>query len=374
MANRTKNIPSEAQVLEWMTSLSNWGRWGEDDQKGCLNLITPDKRKQAAALVQDGITVSCARPITTEIQPDTTFQVQRYMVDSGEGRDTDPPERRLVRRGASEFIGMVFHGQTITHIDALSHYSWQGRLYNGKPASVITSREGAQSHSIEVAAQGIVTRGVLLDITRVRGADWLEPTDPVMPEDLEAAERLQGVRVEEGDILLVRTGNYRMRLETGRVPNTQPSTACQVACTPLVQGAGRGHAGDRHLQRHPPQPLRHGNRAVAHGILGDPGHVADRQHQSGTTGGGLRRAGSARVHAFLGAFGSAERNRQSGQSDSDILDGFHTQVLGPKAWNGTGKEGVKLIYQTAIVKLCSHLSGCMLNSCFKSCAIGVAQS
>jgi len=232
------NIPSEAQVLEWMTSLSNWGRWGEDDQKGSLNLITPEKRKQAAALVEDGVTVSCSRPITTEIQPDTTHQVLRYMVDSGEGRDTDPPERRLVRRGASEFIGMVFHGQTITHIDALSHYSWQGRLYNGKLASLITSREGAQSHSIEVAAQGIVTRGVLLDITKVRGTDWLEPTDPVMPQDLEAAERLEGVRVEEGDILLVRTGNYRMRLETGRVPNTEPSTACQVACTPWFKERG----------------------------------------------------------------------------------------------------------------------------------------
>ncbi len=84
-------LPSEAQVLDLMESLSNWGRWGADDQKGCLNLITPEKRKQAASLVQDGVTVSCARPITTDITPDVRFQVQRYMVDSGEGRDTDPP-------------------------------------------------------------------------------------------------------------------------------------------------------------------------------------------------------------------------------------------------------------------------------------------
>ena len=115
-------IPSEEQVVEWITSLSNWGRWGDEDQAGCLNLITPEKRQQAAALIRDGATVSCARPITTEITPDITYQVQRYMVDSGEGRDTDPPERRRVRRGAAEFIGMVFHGQTITHIDALSHW------------------------------------------------------------------------------------------------------------------------------------------------------------------------------------------------------------------------------------------------------------
>ena len=234
----TRTIPSEAQVLEWMTSLSNWGRWGEDDQKGCLNLITPAKRTQAASLVQDGETVSCARPITTEMTPDVTFQVQRYMVDSGEGRDTDPPERKLVRRGASEFIGMVFHGQSITHIDSLSHYSWQAKLYNGKPANLITSREGAQSHSIEAAADGIVSRGVLLDITKVRGTKWLATDDPVMPEDLEAAEELEGVKVEEGDILLVRTGNYRMRLEEGPRPNTQPFTACQVACTPWFKERG----------------------------------------------------------------------------------------------------------------------------------------
>jgi kynurenine formamidase len=231
-------IPSEAQVLDWFESLSNWGRWGEDDQRGCLNLITPAKGKQAAGLVQDGTPVSCSRPIVTDITPDITHQVQRHMVDSGEGRETDPPERRLMRRGAAEFIGMVFHGQTITHIDALSHYSWLGKLYNGKPASLITSREGAQTHSIEPACDGIVTRGVLLDIPKVRGVSWLPPEEPVMPEDLDEAERSQGVRVEEGDILLVRTGNYRKRLELGPVPGSEPMTACQVACTPWFKERG----------------------------------------------------------------------------------------------------------------------------------------
>ena len=231
-------FPSEQQVLGWMNSLSNWGRWGDDDQRGCLNLVTPSKAKQAAGLVQDGASVSCARPILTEMAADTTFQVQRYMVDSGEGRDTDPPERTLTRRGAAEFIGMVFHGQTITHIDALSHYSWQGKLYNGKPANLVTSREGAQTHSIEPAGDGIVTRGVLLDIAALRDVDWLPPDQPVMPRDLEDAEARQGVRVEEGDILLVRTGNYRKRLEAGPVPNTEPMVACQVACTPWFKDRG----------------------------------------------------------------------------------------------------------------------------------------
>ncbi|MDA0770424.1 MAG: cyclase family protein [Chloroflexi bacterium] len=233
-----QKIPTEAEVIGWMESLKNWGRWGDDDQLGCLNLITPEKRKRAAALVQDGNVVTCARPITTEMAPDVSFQVQRYMVDSGEGRDTDSPERQAARRGAAEFVGLVFHGQTITHIDALSHYSWNGIMYNGKPHSLFTAREGAQSHSIEPTYNGIVSRGVLLDIAKVRGVDWLEPDAPVMPEDLEAAEKAQGVRVEEGDILLVRTGNYRRRLEQGAQARTEPSVACQVACVPWFKERG----------------------------------------------------------------------------------------------------------------------------------------
>ncbi len=231
-------LPSESQVLEWLESLSNWGRWGPDDQLGCLNLIGPHKRQQAAGLVRDGVPVSCARPITTDVTADVTHQVQRFMVDSGEGRDADPPERRFTRRGAAEFIGMVFHGQTITHIDAMSHYSWRGQMYNGIPSSVITSREGAQSHSIEAAYEGIVSRGVLLDIPRAKGVDWVDPTQPVMPADLEAAEEAQGVRVEEGDILLIRTGNYRMRLDTGPLRPTDPMTACQAACAAWFKERG----------------------------------------------------------------------------------------------------------------------------------------
>ena len=234
----TRRIPDETQVLDWMESLSNWGRWGEDDQLGCLNLITQKKRIQAAALVQDGIPVSCARPISTDMNADVTFQVQRFMVDSGEGRMEDSPERQYTRRGAAEFIGMVFHGQSITHIDAMSHYSWKGNLYNGKPANLITSRQGAQTHSIEAAYSGIITKGILLDLPKLRGVEYLDPNEPVMPLDLLEAEKAQGVKIEEGDILLVRTGNYKMRLANPPAQSGEPMTACQVACTPLFKERG----------------------------------------------------------------------------------------------------------------------------------------
>ena len=229
-------IPTKAEVLGYMKSLSNWGRWGPDDEMGTLNLITPPKRVEAAQLVREGVAVSCSRPITTETAPDITHQVQRFMVDSGEGRDTDPPERTRERRGAAEFIGMVFHGQTITHIDSLSHYFWKGEMYNGRPASKITSREGAGAFAIEVAHQGIMTRGVLLDIAKQKGKSWLDADEPVFPEDLEAAEKAAGVRVESGDVLLVRTGNYLRRIEQGAVDlGVAGQTACHVACTPLFR-------------------------------------------------------------------------------------------------------------------------------------------
>jgi kynurenine formamidase len=153
------------------------------------------------------------------------------MVDSGEGRDHDSSARLLERRGASEFIGMVFHGYTITHVDTPAHYFWQGKIYNGRSANLITSREGAQVESVDLLRDGVVSRGVLLDVAALRGR-WLEAGEGVMPEDLEAAEKAQNVRVEAGDILLIRTGYYARRLQEPRHPLKDGSPAAHVACMP----------------------------------------------------------------------------------------------------------------------------------------------
>jgi kynurenine formamidase len=169
--------------------------------------------------------------VTNEISADTTIQPVRFMVDSGEGRDHDSPERILQRRGAAEFIGMVFHGCSITHIDTPAHYFWQGRMYNGRSANLITSREGAQVESVDLLRDGVVSRGVLLDVAALKGR-WLEAGEGVMPQDLEAAEQLQGVRVEPGDILLIRTGYYGRRLREPRNPGKDGSPASHVACMP----------------------------------------------------------------------------------------------------------------------------------------------
>ena len=212
-----RDIPTEAEVLGWYTSLSNWGRWGQDDELGTINLITPEKRAQAARLVREGLTISCARTIRYEPTPDGPLPPQHFMLRSGEGTPTE----QLGRSNARDAFLIAPHGHTITHLDAPSHTFVRAdpaapwTMYNGKPRELVRTVDGATAGSIELVGEGIVSRGVLLDIARVRGVPWLEATDPVFPEDLEAAEAGQGVHVEPGDILFVRTGYPKQRAERG---------------------------------------------------------------------------------------------------------------------------------------------------------------
>ena len=206
----TRQVPTEDDVLGYMTSLSNWGRWGPDDQRGTLNLITPEKRAQAGALVREGITVSCSRPLTTERAPDVEpGPLLHYMSSTGEGA---PTEGEWITH---DFMGISPHGLTITHLDSLCHYLWNGKMYNGRPSTAVTAQNKAIAGGIENADKGFVTRGVLLDIADHQGRNWLDADEAIFPENLDAAEQAQGVRVEPGDALLIRTGWYKRRVELG---------------------------------------------------------------------------------------------------------------------------------------------------------------
>ena len=203
-------IPSEEEVLGYMSSLSNWGRWGPDDELGTLNLITPAKRAQAAALVKEGTSVTCSRLIIPKIAPDvTSIPPLHYMINTGESAPSEGPG------GSSDFIGLSFHGLTVTHLDSLCHQFWNGKMYNGKAASLVNAQQKATAGDIDKAQNGVVTRGVLLDIAKIKGKDWLDAGEPVYTADLEAAEAAHGVKVEEGDALCVRLGWYKRRLEVG---------------------------------------------------------------------------------------------------------------------------------------------------------------
>ena len=127
-------LPTQDEVLAYFTSLSNWGRWGDEDELGTMNHITPETRRRAASLVQEGVTVSCSRTLSNAPGPDVPATPIHYMIESGEGYAHDekagPPRPAQT---SSDFIGVAFHGHVITHVDSLSHFFFDGKMYNGKP-------------------------------------------------------------------------------------------------------------------------------------------------------------------------------------------------------------------------------------------------
>ncbi|HEX2172960.1 MAG TPA: cyclase family protein [Dehalococcoidia bacterium] len=213
---------------ELFQSIKNWGRWGPEDQRGALNFITVEKQLAAAALIRSGERVSCALPLATTTAVDNPNPVTHLMVRAG---DLHQPE--TTAGGTADYFAVAFHGYATTHIDALCHIYYRGQLYNGYPASVVTSN-GARALSIDVAESGIVSRGVLLDVPRLRSVEWLEPGTPITVADLEECEKRQGTRVETGDILLVRTGRHVRRTAQGAWPLTEAMAGLHVETLPWL--------------------------------------------------------------------------------------------------------------------------------------------
>jgi kynurenine formamidase len=202
---------SSARMDEIFEKVKNWGRWGAEDQAGALNLITPRKRAAAARLVQSGEIVSCARELPVHPSPENPTPALHMMVMAGDACDaTGVPGLET----AMDFVGVAFHGMAVSHIDALCHVFVGGKMYNGFPASDVKSI-GAMRNSIMVAGEGIVSRGVLLDIPRLRGVPWLAGGERITPDELAAAEAAAGLRVEAGDILLVAGGRDARREAEG---------------------------------------------------------------------------------------------------------------------------------------------------------------
>jgi len=195
------------QVFE---RVKNWGRWGAEDESGALNLITAAKRREAAAAVQSGEVVSCARELAVRPTIENPNPALHMMIQGGD--DCVIPGVGL--EAAMDFVGVAFHGMATTHIDALCHVFVDGKMYNGFPATDVKST-GARRGSIMCARDGITSRGVLLDIPRLLGVEWLDPKTAITIEQLEAAEKAQGVRITEGDIVLVATGRDVRREQHG---------------------------------------------------------------------------------------------------------------------------------------------------------------
>ena len=196
---------------------SNAGRWGPDDERGTLNYITPEKRRAAAALVQLGEIVSVGHDLST-VQSKTNPRPVSHLMLYTPGSNS-----------SGDWFSIASHGMTVTHMDALAHFSWEDRLYNGRKASQSFTGRGVTWGSIYAQREGIFTRGVLLDVAAAREVQWFESDEFVTVADLEAAERRQHVRVSSGDALFVRTGFAVLEAERGE-QDTYPRAGLHAEC------------------------------------------------------------------------------------------------------------------------------------------------
>lgn len=195
--------------------LRNWGRWGATDELGTVNFITPAKVKAAASLVRQGKVISLAIPFDAN-GPQTGFggrvnPLHSMLQDGGD-----------IVNGAQDFLpglrycddAITMPLQCATQWDALSHIYFDGKMYNDRGPEQVTST-GARANAITALKDKIVTRGVLLDVPRLKGKPWLEPGEAIYPADLDAAAAAAKVRIESGDIILIRTGQMAQVRDRG---------------------------------------------------------------------------------------------------------------------------------------------------------------
>jgi hypothetical protein len=231
--------PSVRVTLEtlerWETELSNWGRWGPKDQRGTLNLITPRKTREAAGLVEDGVTVTLGHFVTTEdaIDSQTFGPTEHWMtsVDPATGRPTF----------ALDAMSFSLHDGQLAHMDALCHYATQrdgqAVIFNGYPQNLdINGCTG--DLAADDMGPGYVTRGILVDMPLLRAVDWLEPSTPIYVSDLEEWEVFAGITIGSGDVLLVRGGRWARRAAEGPWRYGQGGAGLHASVLPWLKDRG----------------------------------------------------------------------------------------------------------------------------------------
>src|SRR6202790_4821850 len=207
-------IATEEDFRRALKELSNWGRWGNDDELGAANLITPAKRKQALALAKEGLTISLAHDVVQEKAVDAPNVLQRTLGNVAPTGTTD----------TYQYTG-TYHGVAHSHLDALDcHMMVDGKGYNGVSMEDINAQGGCPKGSINALKDGVVTGAILFDATRLPGKGtpqgWLDPGTAIHREDLEALEKLERVKVSPGDVILLYTGRWKRRAALGPWPNT----------------------------------------------------------------------------------------------------------------------------------------------------------
>lgn len=222
-APSSNRSPSNAEEFDRLFhEVKNWGRWGADDQLGSVNLITAAKRKQALSLAKTGQTVSLVHNLLTDKSEDNVSPFEHTM---NPGFTTDT-------------YRVSYHGYAHSHIDALCHILYKDQTYNGYARAVVNTDKGCTKLGIENLKQGLVTRGVLLDIPRLKGVPYLEPGTAIYQEDVEAWEKMSGARIASGDVILLRTGRWARREKVGPWPVGRSAAGFHASIIPFIKARG----------------------------------------------------------------------------------------------------------------------------------------
>src|SRR5213592_1386218 len=189
-------LPTEQDVRAYIRDRRNWGRWGKDDEVGALNLVTPAKRAAAARLVRSGRAVSLSRNFPKEPGPANAYPAQHWM--------------RMVPRGkggfAADYYGIFYHGVQSTHLDALCHTWDDAGMWNGRDPKKEITFDGATWGAVDHWSEGLITRGVILDVPRHRGEPFVSQERPVHGWELDDILAKREIRLEPGDAVCVYSG------------------------------------------------------------------------------------------------------------------------------------------------------------------------
>ena len=292
-----------AELDELFKQVSNWGRWGKDDQLGSANLVTDAKRKQAAALVRNGLSVSLAHNVLTEKAVD----------------NPSPLEHTMLPGFFMDNYRVSYHGYAHSHIDALCHILYKDQTYNGYARADVNTEKGCTRLGIDNLKNGIVTRGILIDIPRLKNLPFLEPGTPIYVEDLEAWEKKAGIKVSPGDAIFVRTGRWARREKLGPWNIAQSAAGVHASVAPWVKARGVAFAGSDAALDVTPSLVEGSNLAVHTLFITAMGIGSPRQPGSRGCRGRGRETESLGIHGDDRTGAGHGWHRLSSEHDCDVL-------------------------------------------------------
>ncbi len=219
------------QVNKWETELSNWGKWGPNDERGSLNFVTAQKTSEASKLVKDGVVVSLAHFASLEkAVDDFNFGETKHWMTN-----VDPQTGAV--RGALDGITYGIHDGTNSHLDALCHYAipkdGKNIVFNNHPQNLDIN--GCKQNAIDRMGPGVATRAILVDLPLMRKVEWLEPGTPILVSDLEEWEKFANVKIGRGDMLLIRTGRWARRAKLGPWPQSRETAGLHGSVAPWLK-------------------------------------------------------------------------------------------------------------------------------------------